>query len=115
MIRGVPVDGRGWIKAGGLAATFVLCATGTSGQERSLAAEGQQVYRAQGCYGCHTMGKTGTPVAPDLSKIGSKYSEADLRAWLSDPKAQKPRAHMSKIDLSKTEIDALAAYLASLR
>ena len=115
MIRDVPVESSGWIRAVGLAAAFVLCASGASGQGPSLVAEGEQVYRAQGCYGCHTMGKTGTPVAPDLSKIGSKYSAADLRAWLSDPKAQKPTAHMPKIDLSKAEVDALAAYLASLR
>ena len=77
--------------------------------------QGRTIFFAQGCYGCHRLGRAGTPIAHDLSHIGSKYSEADLRLWLRDPVKQKPTAHMPRLALTEDEIRALAAYLASLR
>ena len=98
-----------------IAGALVLCATTAFGQRDSLAAQGERVFNDQGCYGCHTMGKSGTPIAQDLSTIGSKHSEAYLRTWLRDPQQQKPSAHMPKLELTEGEVRALAAYLASLR
>ena len=40
--------------------------------------------------------KYGTPIATDLSHVGSKYDRAYLTRWLKDPSAQKPTAHMSR-------------------
>ena len=64
---------------------------------------------------CTTVGKFGTPIGPDLSKVGAKHDLADLTKWLQDPASQKPRAHMPKIQLSETEVRALAVYLGSQR
>ena len=36
-------------------------------------AEGRRVFQDQGCYGCHAVGQTGTPIGPDLSHIGAKH------------------------------------------
>lgn len=33
-------------------------------------AQGRRVFQDQGCYGCHTVGKTGTPIGPDLAANG---------------------------------------------
>jgi cytochrome c oxidase subunit 2 len=94
----------------------VLFATPLVAQDRlQLIEQGKQLFREQGCYGCHTVGPMGTPIAPDLSKVGAKYPLAYLTGWLRDPASQKPTAHMPKIALSEEEIRALAAYLASLR
>lgn len=79
------------------------------------AGEGRQVFFSQGCYGCHRVGVAGTPIAHDLSHVGSKYTEAELAKWLRDPAGQKPRAHMPRLALQEDEIRALAAYLATLR
>jgi mono/diheme cytochrome c family protein len=79
----------------------------------ALVARGQDVFREQGCYGCHTVGAAGTPIAPDLSRIGARLDEASLAAWLRNPALQRPTAHMPKLQLSETEVRALAAYLAS--
>ena len=101
----------------GVALTMLvgLGATIAFGQQDSTpAAEGKLVFTAQGCYGCHTVGKTGTAIGPDLTRIGVKYSERLLAAWLTEPQQQKATAHMQKIDLTEAEIQALAAYLASL-
>jgi cytochrome c551/c552 len=40
----------------------------------ALVARGQTIFRDQGCYGCHRVGAMGTPIAPDLSRIGAKPS-----------------------------------------
>lgn len=64
---------------------------------------------------CHTVGVTGTPIATDLSQIGAKRDPAYLARWLRDPSLQRPTAHMPKIQLSEVELQALAAYLGSLR
>ena len=108
------LDGSRWGLAAAAAALVFLAMT-AFGEDASLVDQGKRVFNDQGCYGCHTMGKSGTPIAPDLSTIGPKHSEANLRAGLEDPKLQKPRAHMPKIELSESEVRALAAYLASLK
>jgi cytochrome c oxidase subunit II len=85
-------------------------------QDRStLIEQGQQLFFKQGCYRCHTVGKVGTPIGLDLSHVGAQYSPSYLTGWLRDPASQKRTAHMPKIELTEEEIQALAAYLTSLR
>ena len=78
-------------------------------------AQGRAVFRDQGCYGCHTAERMGTPIGPDLSRIGAKRDETYLTRWLRDPSTHRPSAHMPKIELSEGEVRALAAYLGSLK
>lgn len=93
-----------------------LLSTSASAQQAPDALEaGRTVFFAQGCYGCHRLGAAGTPIAHDLSRIGRKYTEAQLEKWLRDPASQKPTAHMPRLALSDDEIRTLARYLASLR
>jgi cytochrome c oxidase subunit 2 len=77
--------------------------------------QGQRYFMDNGCYGCHTVGKMGTPIGPDLSKVGSKYSRTYLEHWLRDPSSQRPNAHMPTLELSPQQVTDLAAYLSSLR
>ena len=84
-------------------------------QDRALVAAGTRLFTEQGCYGCHRIGAFGTPIGPDLSRVGAKYSEPDLIRWLSDPASQKPNAHMPKLELTAAEVTALAAFLATQR
>ena len=95
-----------------------LAAATMAAQERMTAEEratqGRQLFVAQGCYGCHIVGKLGTPIGPDLSHAGAKYSEAYLKSWLRDPATQRPAAHMPQLELTESQIAALAAFLASL-
>ena len=81
----------------------------------ALVARGRGLFQEQGCYGCHTVGATGTPIAPDLSRIGAKRDEVFLTRWLRNPSEQRPTAHMPKIELAEPDAQALAAYLGSLR
>jgi cytochrome c oxidase subunit 2 len=77
--------------------------------------QGQRHFMNSGCHGCHTVGKMGTPIGPDLSHVGSKYSRAYLERWLRDPSAQRPSAHMPTLELSEEQVNALAGFLSSLR
>jgi cytochrome c oxidase subunit 2 len=81
---------------------------------------------AGACIGCHTIngtsanGKTG----PNLTHVASRTAiaggtltntEGNLRRWLANPPAVKPGSVMPNLNLTKTEIDALVAYLQSLK
>ena len=104
------------VTAASVAAAIALGATVAFGQDgTALASQGKRLFTEQGCYGCHTVGKTGTPIANDLSQVGSKHPESYLRQWLREPQQQKPRAHMPKIQMTEADARALAAYLASLK
>ena len=48
--------------------TLVLVAAACAHVRETSApvAEGRRVFQAQGCYGCHTVGATGTAIGPDL-------------------------------------------------
>jgi mono/diheme cytochrome c family protein len=99
-----------------LLVAVVLMASCVQAQDGAgLVTRGQIIFRDQGCYGCHTVGKTGTPIATDLSRIGAKRDQDYLTRWLRDPSLQRPTAHMPKIQLSESEVEALGAYLGSLR
>lgn len=98
---------------GAAALALTTSAAGQPGGDKSE--PGRALFFSQGCYGCHRLGAAGTPIAYDLSHIGRKYTEAELRAWLRDPKQQKPNAHMPRLALTEEEIRALARYLSSLR
>ncbi len=99
-----------------VAFALLLATLPIAAQDRaSLVANGHTLFTEHGCYGCHTVGKSGTPIGPDLSRVGWKYTEAYLIQWLRDPSSQKPTAHMPKLQLTEAEVQALVAYLASLR
>jgi mono/diheme cytochrome c family protein len=99
-----------------LLVSIVLLASCAQAQDgRALVGQGRMVFRDQGCYGCHMAEGMGTPIGPDLSRIGAKRNEANLTRWLRDPAAQRPTAHMPKLELTEAEVHALAAYLGSLR
>lgn len=101
-----------WLLASGLG----LGGDQLAAQSReALVAQGRQLFTDNGCYGCHTVGSTGTPIGPDLGRTASRYPEADLARWLRDPAAQEPTRHMPNLHLSEAEAIALAAFLVSLR
>ena len=79
------------------------------------AEQGKQYFMNNGCYGCHTVGRMGTPIGPDLSHVGAKYSRAYLQRWIRDPAEQRPSAHMPALELNEAQVTALAAYLSSLQ
>jgi mono/diheme cytochrome c family protein len=84
-------------------------------------AAGKKLYDTQKCRTCHMIGGVGSKASSALDDVGSKLSEADLRMWLVDPDAMtaklkaKPKVKMKKVTLKDPDIDALVAYMASLK
>lgn len=100
----------------GLVLAMCVVSTFVLAQGQAVQVEqGRQLFFDQGCFGCHMVGKVGTPIGPNLSQVGAKYPPSYLVDWLREPSMQKPTAHMPKIDLTEEEIQALATYLSTLR
>ncbi len=100
-----------------------------------LARQGMDLFLGQlsggrgSCIACHAVGGTeaGSPAAPELTHFadpthecfaGCNWETTDrkaLEAWLHDPNGVKLGAKMANYHLSQEEIDALVAYLYSLK
>ena len=95
-------------------AALLAVVTGAPAQDEELIMRGSRLFVIQGCYGCHTIGKMGTPIGPDLTRVGTRYSESRLARWLQDPDSERPGAHMPLLELAPEQIEALAAFLSEL-
>src|ERR1043165_1624887 len=98
---------------------LLLAAMAVSAQEANIA-KGQQVYADQKCGMCHSIADKGNKKGP-LDGVGTKLSAADIRLWMTDAKAmtEKTKAtrkpDMKSYTLPKDDLDALVAYLQSLK
>ena len=91
-----------------------------------LAQRGQQVFLQSTCAMCHTI--VGTPAngrrAPDLTHVASRLrigagtlhnDPVTLAAWISDPQRIKPGVNMPAHALPGADLQALVAYLGTLK
>jgi len=93
---------------------------------RSVQRRGEQVFLAQPCSSCHTVRGTkarGT-IGPDLTHLRTRQTIAALTipndpshllAWIRDPQEFKPGTKMPALGLTASQLDAVVAYLRSLR
>ena len=92
----------------------------TAAAQDSKIAKGQQVYADQKCGMCHSIADKGNKKGP-LDGVGKKLSDADIRRWMTDAKAmtEKTKAtrkpDMKSYALPKDDLDAIVAYMASLK
>jgi cytochrome c oxidase subunit 2 len=91
-----------------------------------LAAQGQGIFLSGPCALCHKI--TGTPagsrLGPDLTHFASRRTIAAgvapntpgyLGAWITDPQHLKPGARMPSMALDSEDVQALIAYLYTLK
>jgi cytochrome c oxidase subunit II len=94
--------------------------------ETDLEFQGQQVFMETTCYFCHTIRGTNASgvVGPDLTHIASRLTLAagslqnnrgNMGGWIMDPQSLKPGVLMPPTDLTGEELQALLAYLDTLR
>ena len=89
-------------------------------------AEGERVFETTACVNCHTI--VGTVAngrfGPDLTHLMSRdtiasgaatNTPANLRLWIRDPGAIKPGSKMPAMGLSEHDLNAVTAYLETLR
>jgi len=95
-------------------------------QSASRGHPGERLFLSLSCVNCHAV--SGTPAAgtfgPDLSHVMSRQTlgagvipntSDNLRQWLRDPQAMKPKNLMPNMQLNDREVDQLHAYLLSLK
>ena len=63
------------------------------------------------CAGCHALGGSGGAVGPTLDGVGGRFTESELRAWLSDPQSVKPGTAMPNLALTEGQLNGLVPYL----
>ena len=85
-------------------------------------ARGQQVYAREKCATCHQIARQGNSRFP-LDGVASRLSADDLRRWIIDtakmedalPRMPAVRMSARKYHLSRADLDALVAYLQTLK
>jgi len=94
--------------------------------ENPSAAEGREIFQHNACISCHTVAGTVATgrFGPDLTHIASRdtiasgsvpNTAANLRAFVDNPASLKPGALMPPMHLNNHDLDAVTAYLMSLK
>ncbi len=89
-------------------------------------AQGQRIFETTACINCHTVSGTvaNGRFGPDLTHLMSRDTIAagvapntpeNLRIWIRNPNSIKPGSLMPAMELGDQELDALTAYLETLR
>jgi cytochrome c oxidase subunit 2 len=107
-------------------AAFDSWLTSQAAARKTVETDGERIFLTNVCVSCHTV--RGTAAAgtdgPDLTHVGSRETIAagvlpndlaSMRAWLADPQVSKPGVLMPRVPLSTADLDALAAYMVSLK
>jgi mono/diheme cytochrome c family protein len=102
-------------------ASVVLASSVTIGaQDAKQVAAGKKVYDTYNCQKCHSVGGVGSKVSP-LDGVAAKLTADDIHKWLVTPDEmtaklkKKPKVKMKTQDYKPGEVDALMAYLATLK
>jgi cytochrome c oxidase subunit II len=88
--------------------------------------QGQRIFESTACVNCHTISGTAAKgrFGPDLTHLMSRETIAAgaatntherLRLWIKNPDAIKPGSKMPAMGLSDRDVDAVSAYLETLR
>lgn len=102
-----------------IAMALMFAASAASAQNAAVE-KGQQVFKTEKCSICHSVAGVGNKKGP-LDEVGTKLSAADIRMWITSAPdmAAKAKAErkppMKAYTLSKDDLDALVAYLSSLK
>jgi cbb3-type cytochrome oxidase cytochrome c subunit len=76
---------------------------------------GREVYAAQKCVLCHSIGGIGGKKMP-LDRVGSKLKPEDMRKWVRTPKTMKADSTMKSYpNLPEKDLNDLIALLMTLR
>lgn len=99
----------------------VLGATSGAASAQSAVERGQQVFTAQKCTVCHSVAGQGNKKGL-LDGVGAKLSADEIRQWIVNApemaakvKAERKPAMKPYAALPKDDLDALVAYLLSLK
>ena len=76
--------------------------------------DGAELFRNQGCVGCHSFKGKGGEACPDLTGVSRRRSDGWIRQQIRDSKKHYPNSRMPGFGhLSYREISAIIRYLKS--
>jgi cytochrome c oxidase subunit 2 len=95
-------------------------------QVSDVASDGRRIVETTACINCHTVAGTvaNGRFGPDLTHLMSRETIASgaalntpesLKLWIRNPEAVKPGSRMPAMDLNDRELDAVTAYMETLR
>ena len=102
------------------AALASLVIVPVSAQKNAKADQGAALFTAQKCSMCHSIAGKGNPKGP-LDKMTAKNKAEHIRQWLQDPEGMRAKQNatrtpaMKPVKLTPDQIDALVAYLTSVK
>jgi mono/diheme cytochrome c family protein len=112
-------EGNVMVRSMVLSAALILgLAAAVSAQD--LKAKGAETFTAQKCSLCHAVAGKGNPKGA-LDDVGTKLKADEIRQWIVDAKAMTAKTQatrkpeMKAYTLPKADVDALVAYLSSLK
>ena len=93
-----------------------------AGQDAAQIKKGQSVYTANKCQTCHSVAGVGSKKNP-LDGVGGKLSADEIKQWITHPVEMAAKAKSTKKPvmqakygkLSAADLDALVAYMQSLK
>ena len=105
-----------------VSAIFLVSATTLAAQDAKKIEAGKKIYETQKCATCHMIALKGNKMFP-LDGVGAKLSAADIKKWFTHTEEmeaalpKKPTLKMSskKYLLKDADLDALVAYMQSLK
>jgi mono/diheme cytochrome c family protein len=103
-------------------AGLTLCVglAATAAAQDAKVAKGEKLFADQKCTLCHSIGDKGNKKGP-LDGVATKIKADEIREWLVDAKAMTAKTkatrkpEMKAFTLPKDDVDALVAYLTTLK
>ena len=99
----------------GIIAVLFLGSLGFAQGGKALVEKGQKIYTEKKCSMCHKIEGVGGKIGPDLSDVGSKRDAEWIKGFLKDPKSVIPETKQPPFKGTDEELDAVVAYLMSLK
>ena len=111
---------RGIVLAVAVGAGLLSAPISAAAQDKAKIDQGAALFTSQKCVLCHSIGAKGNKKGP-LDEVGAKLKMDEIRQWIADPEAMRAKTNatrtpaMKQLKLGKEQIEALAAYLETLK
>jgi mono/diheme cytochrome c family protein len=109
------------VKAVAILGVLLASAQTVAAQDKAQIERGIKVYADQKCSACHSIAGKGNQKGA-LDDVGSRLTPDEVRAWVVNPaemmkktKAERKPPMRAYPNLAKEDLDAVVAYLASLK
>ena len=109
------------VKAVSILGILLAATQSAAAQDKAQIERGLKVYADQKCSACHSIAGKGNQKGA-LDDVGSRLTADEIRAWIVNPadmmkkaKAERKPPMRAYPNLAKEDLDAVVAYLASLK